>query len=265
MRKFKLVIILAISVLNFGAQAQSSFTKGDLIANLGVGLGSYIGGSEGQTKSVQLASSDTLTLWATSYYVFQKAFDSNGIALKDVNEQYIGARLLQSDWCKAAMQGTVYTTDSLGNFMTLNVAGKRSAKPQADCKSCNDTVRTCYALWAKAKGKYGDGAVNGYVIVPYRTIAVDKKVIPLGSLVFIPEAVGTKIQLPDKTVFIHDGYFFAADVGSLIKGNHIDVFTGMSEKCPFSFVKSKQQHTFKAFIINDKEILEKLRKEHQTP
>jgi hypothetical protein len=45
MRKFKLVIALAISVLCFSAQAQNSFAKGDFVANLGVGLGSYIGGS----------------------------------------------------------------------------------------------------------------------------------------------------------------------------------------------------------------------------
>ena len=55
-----------------------------------------------------------------------------------------------------------------------------------------------------------------------RTVAVDPKVIPRHSVLFIKETVGLK--LPDGT--IHDGYWYASDVGGAIKGARIDLFTG---------------------------------------
>lgn len=48
-----------------------------------------------------------------------------------------------------------------------------------------------------------------------RTIAVDPKVIPLGSKVYI-EGMGT---------------FIAEDTGGVIKGNIIDIFMGSSSEC----------------------------------
>ena len=50
---------------------------------------------------------------------------------------------------------------------------------------------------------------------------------------------------------MHDGYFLAADTGSLIKGTHIDVFLGRTLENPFEFVKSKSEEPFQAFIIQD--------------
>ncbi|NLY43124.1 MAG: hypothetical protein GX066_03955 [Clostridiaceae bacterium] len=53
-----------------------------------------------------------------------------------------------------------------------------------------------------------------------RTIAVDPKVIPLGSRV--------KITFPEKYRHM-DGIYIAEDTGSLVKGNHIDIFWGEDE------------------------------------
>lgn len=74
--------------------------------------------------------------------------------------------------------------------------------------------------------------MKGYKLFPYRTIAVDKNHIAYGSVVFIPDAVGTEILKKDGKTFLHDGYFFAGDTGAAIKTNHIDVFTGI-EAIPF--------------------------------
>lgn len=57
-------------------------------------------------------------------------------------------------------------------------------------------------------------------LVPFRTVAVDPRQIPLGSLVRIEETVG--MLLPDGTV--HDGLWRAEDVGGSIKGDRVDLF-----------------------------------------
>jgi 3D (Asp-Asp-Asp) domain-containing protein len=58
--------------------------------------------------------------------------------------------------------------------------------------------------------------------VPMRTLAVDPAVVPKGSIVFIKETVG----LPLPGGGIHDGLWYASDVGGLIKGDRIDLYTG---------------------------------------
>lgn len=71
------------------------------------------------------------------------------------------------------------------------------------------------------QNSYGDG-VGHCALVPYHTIAVDPRRIPLGSVVQIDETIG--MQLPDGT--IHNGIWRAEDVGSAIKGDRIDLFMG---------------------------------------
>ncbi len=100
-------------------------------------------------------------------------------------------------------------------------------------------------------------------MIPYRTIAVDKTKIPIGTLIFIPNAVGIEILLPDGSKSIHDGYFFAADVGGDIKLNHIDVFTGLLKSKGFSFVNSDSNKTFVAYKVKNKFIEETLIKLHK--
>jgi 3D (Asp-Asp-Asp) domain-containing protein len=62
----------------------------------------------------------------------------------------------------------------------------------------------------------------GCHLAPLRTVAVDPNIIPRHSVLFIKQTVGLK--LPDGTV--HDGYWYASDVGGAIKGQRIDLFTG---------------------------------------
>jgi 3D (Asp-Asp-Asp) domain-containing protein len=55
-----------------------------------------------------------------------------------------------------------------------------------------------------------------------RTLAVDPRLVSRRSIVFIKETVGMPLQ--DGT--LHDGYWFASDVGGAIKGARLDLFTG---------------------------------------
>lgn len=77
------------------------------------------------------------------------------------------------------------------------------------------------------RAPYGHGSYKRAALEPFRSIAVDPKVIPLGSLVYIHEARGMPLPLGGLGIKeYHDGYFRAVDVGSHILGSHIDVFSG---------------------------------------
>ena len=58
--------------------------------------------------------------------------------------------------------------------------------------------------------------------VAMRTVAVDPRVIPRRTRLFIRETVG--MRLPDGSR--HDGYWYATDTGGAIKGAKIDLYTG---------------------------------------
>ncbi len=77
-------------------------------------------------------------------------------------------------------------------------------------------------------GARGVGVMDslGCRVVAMRTAAIDIRTIPKRSILFIKETVG--LILPDGTQ--HDGYWYASDTGGAIKGNRIDLFTGMNAK-----------------------------------
>jgi len=58
--------------------------------------------------------------------------------------------------------------------------------------------------------------------VAMRTVAVDPRVIPRRTRLFIRETVG--LRLADGTT--HDGYWYASDTGGAIKGQRVDLYTG---------------------------------------
>jgi 3D (Asp-Asp-Asp) domain-containing protein len=73
-------------------------------------------------------------------------------------------------------------------------------------------------------GAKGVGVLDslGCKVVPMRTLAVDKNIIPRRTVVFIKETVGLK--MPNGQA--HDGYWYASDIGGAIKGQRIDLYTG---------------------------------------
>src|SRR4051812_4611424 len=101
-------------------------------------------------------------------------------------------------------------------------------------------------------------------LVPYRTIAVERKGKFYGRVIYIPAARGTMVIGADGRRHKHDGYFFAGDEGVGIYGNHIDVFIGDTDDGdnPLAFVKSKPTGTFPAYVVSDPKILALMQKMH---
>ncbi len=65
---------------------------------------------------------------------------------------------------------------------------------------------------------------GGHRLTELKSIAVDPRLIPLGSIVYIPQAENVSIN--GQTL---GGVFHAHDIGSAIKGKHIDIFVGRKQ------------------------------------
>jgi 3D (Asp-Asp-Asp) domain-containing protein len=79
----------------------------------------------------------------------------------------------------------------------------------------------------KATLYHGGGGMStrdslGCKVSPMRTVAIDRTLITRGAILFIKETVGMLLPGGGR----HDGYWYASDTGSLIKGQRIDLFTG---------------------------------------
>ena len=90
--------------------------------------------------------------------------------------------------------------------------------PRTDQKICFDSLDPAVFPW-------GRGAL-GKAITPQLTVAVDDKVIPMNTPIYIPDYDGLPRD-PAQSSF-HDGCFIAQDRGSKVVGRHVDIFTGQS-------------------------------------
>ncbi|WP_428265149.1 3D domain-containing protein [Haliangium sp.] len=84
---------------------------------------------------------------------------------------------------------------------------------------CVYGVGTCFETLDPSSHPYGRGA-GRRPLVPFRSVAVDPRIIPIGEPLYLPELDG--LVLPDGTV--HDGCVRADDTGSAIKRRKIDFF-----------------------------------------
>lgn len=98
------------------------------------------------------------------------------------------------------------------------------AKRDCDCAAVcpRSGQRICFEKLDPKQFPTGRGS-TGKPVTPLRSIAVDPEVLPLGTVVYIPEYDGLPTGEPNAA---HDGCFIAEDRGSKVVGRHIDVFTG---------------------------------------
>jgi 3D (Asp-Asp-Asp) domain-containing protein len=214
--------------------------------------------SEFSFPNFDSAGSTALNLWATYYYLPQMEHSPKGHPLRDTDGKSFAAALEHRDFCVAAMEGSVRIRQ--GNTNTVyNYAG-RSPDGGPDCSDVFPRFpNTGNIRWRKAYGPFGDGFEREnspvpWVLVPFRSLAVDPQTIPFGTVLFIPQARGVRIPLPSGGTAFHDGYFIATDTGGAIKENHIDVFIGIAVSNPFQFIQSTPKGTFTAFVVKNQGI-----------
>ncbi len=134
-----------------------------------------------------------------------KVFDASCKAIAEVTREFHD---------KVCLQGS----GKLATGATISFA-KRDCACAAECPKSGQ--RICFELLDPKQFPSGRGAL-GQPVTPMRTVAVDDKIVPLGSVLFIPEYQG--LPRPDGSQ--HDGCFVAEDRGSRVEGLHVDIFTG---------------------------------------
>lgn len=191
-----------------------------------------------------------MSLWATFYYLPEMESDKSGYDLMDLKGNKLGYKLSRDKFCNLAMQGS-----GVVDGVVVGYQGKAKTKQV----SCN-YAPSGHVRFHKDPNKYGTG-VRNWAITPFKSIAVDPKWIPYGSIVYIPAAVGTKYKFEGEE-HVHDGIFYAQDTGGKIKTNHIDVYLGPVKSVlgnwrdalnanPFDFIKSRESGTFEAIILDE--------------
>jgi 3D (Asp-Asp-Asp) domain-containing protein len=111
-----------------------------------------------------------------------------------------------------ALQLDIQGTGKLRDGRVLNVWG-----------ACPCDRSPCFKV---TRAQWGTGG-NGRALQPFRTVAVDPRVIKLGTLLYVPLLEGRR--MPGRAPwggFIHDGCVVADDVGGGIKDNQLDLFVG---------------------------------------
>jgi len=103
--------------------------------------------------------------------------------------------------------------DPLGDLITTALGGGLPGSVEFTMRA------TMYHAGAKGIRAFDS---LGCKVAAMRTVAVDPKVIPRRTVIFIKETVG--LAMPDGSK--HDGYWYASDIGGAIKGLKLDLFSG---------------------------------------
>ena len=110
------------------------------------------------------------------------------------------------------------TADFAGDLATAGTGRLRDGRTLTTDGECTCPRSPCFRF---IDAKWGIGA-GERMLVPFRSVAVDRNVIPIGTKLWIKELAG----LDADQLFPHDGCVVADDVGGNITGTKIDWFVG---------------------------------------
>ncbi|MBK8012468.1 MAG: hypothetical protein IPK13_14045 [Deltaproteobacteria bacterium] len=234
---------------------------GEQSGHVDVGMGEHLYVALDQPS--RRAKQKRVRVWATHYSVHsaREASRREGRALRNTKNRSLGVRLSRKDWCRAAMQGTVQITRRSGEVETYQFV-KTGDYEQVDCRRIFPRHPAIGRSRFRKVNKSRLKGARGAQLIPYRSVAVDRRRFPSGTLLYVPAAKGTAIKLSSGKTWIHDGYFFAADRGGGLRGGHIDVYLGTARKNPFRFVKSRQEAAVVAYVVTDKKLVDDMARLH---
>lgn len=111
-----------------------------------------------------------------------------------------------------AAQARLQGTGKLRDGRVINIWG-----------ACPCERKPCFKVTPNKWGTAG----NGKPLQPFRTVAVDRTVVKLGSLLYVPLLEGrTMPGRPPWGGYVHDGCLVADDTGGGINGKQLDLFVG---------------------------------------
>ncbi|MBX3232790.1 MAG: hypothetical protein KIT84_43715 [Labilithrix sp.] len=151
-----------------------------------------------------------LGTFRNTYYDFpsEKEFSGPPISLMNAKCQPI-AQVPRTFYEAACVQGS----GALAAGGTVSFA-KRDCACAEVCPRTSQKI--CFDALDRSQFPWGRGAA-GTPITPLRSVAADTHVLPMGTVLYIPELDGVEGS---------DGCFVVEDRGSRVQGEHVDIFTG---------------------------------------
>jgi 3D (Asp-Asp-Asp) domain-containing protein len=172
-----------------------------------------------ETKTDEAPSEATrgrvLGTFRNTYYDFPRESDHRGeaVALKSASCETI-ANVPRGFHDAVCVQGS----GSLARGGTVSFA-KRDCPCAEVCPRTGQ--RICFEALDPERFPWGRGAA-GRPIVPLRSVAADTNVLPMGTVLYIPELDGVSGGGGAPI----DGCFVVEDRGLRVQGEHVDIFTG---------------------------------------
>jgi 3D (Asp-Asp-Asp) domain-containing protein len=157
-----------------------------------------------------------LGTFRNTYYDFpsEAEHSGNSVALKNAKCETI-AMVPRGFHDAVCVQGS----GSLARGGTVSFA-KRDCACAEICPRTNQHI--CFDTLDKASFPWGRGASGG-PIMPLRSVAADTNVLPMGTVLYIPELDGAPRSRGDGA---SDGCFVVEDRGLKVQGEHVDIFAG---------------------------------------
>lgn len=158
---------------------------------------------------------DPLGSFVLTYYWVADEADYPGIADTEVfDADCLLLATVSADFFDAlALEGTGRLLDD----RVLNYEG-----------ACGCATSPCF-FEVDAEHPWGSGSMDR-PLVPFRSVAVDPLVVPIGARLWIAELDGVAMPgEPPWGGFVHDGCVAADDTGGAIDGAHLDFFAALRE------------------------------------
>jgi 3D (Asp-Asp-Asp) domain-containing protein len=174
-------------------------------------LGQRGGASPRAAGAIAAAGGRVVGTFRNTYYDFPSEGDhaqGETVALKNAACETI-AQVPRTFHDAVCVQGS----GSLARGGTVSFA-KRDCACAEICPRTQQ--RICFEALDPKSFPWGRGAA-GKPILPLRSVATDTSVLPMGTILYIPELDG---------VATSDGCFVVEDRGLRVQGDHVDIFTG---------------------------------------
>ncbi len=175
--------------------------------------------SESSNTSTSTPASGTATVTASSLNVRSGASTSNSVVGKLARGTKVEILASSNGWYQIKYAGNKTGWVS-GSYISLNSSSSSSNSSyislNSSSSSSNSSLNVSSTLTVKSYAYTGGGITATGTKPKYGTIAVDPKVIPYGTKVYIKEL---------------DKVFTAEDTGGGIKGNKIDIYMPTESDC----------------------------------
>ena len=204
-----------------------------------------------------LATKKKMKLWATYYHMPTVRPSWTSVAAKPLigkNGKAVSPPLSIQDWCDAAMQGSIWVDNGKDDpvaYMYVDSGGPEQVVCDKYFGELSTRIKSATRR-ARFQQFHHPQACDVRVIplMAFRTVAVDRERIKMGTVLYIPKLRG-KTFWNNGEIFVHDGYVIASDTGGAIEDNHIDMFVADANVKPFpDIVRSNPRHTFEAYIVD---------------